>query len=282
MGLSPNPPWVDRIVNAHWDELATQVPASWMPVAAKMTRTGRRTLAEFGCGSYGCVMPTSEPGIVFKVTSDASEAAFVSAYFSIGNFNPGIIKYYKIVELHDSHFKRRTFAIWRHEAENVGEIRYDMTGRYDEKYGRGSVREFLHNISLFQRYAAAVRRYVTKSKNPAKLLVDAEAAHDRAWHDYVDGKQYTNFGIPYDIARVKIALDQLTEEMANTHAGNLVGSALSFYLEHGILLADVHLGNIGETTPEDFSSWELVITDPGHMVPLDPKWLSVEVPRLGS
>jgi len=51
------------------------------------------------------------------------------------------------------------------------------------------------------------------------------------------------------------------------------------------VLADVHLGNVGEVRDEpedddDEFDWDLAITDPGVMVPLDPRWLSVDIPAL--
>jgi len=70
------------------------------------------------------------------------------------------------------------------------------------------------------------------------------------------------------------------DEMRMTEAGLLIGGALRFYLSRGMLLADVHRNNIGEVVPKGYSDWELVITDPGHMVPLDRKWLDVKVPQL--
>ena len=75
----------------------------------------------------------------------------------------------------------------------------------------------------------------------------------------------------------RILLEQLAMEMANTHAGSLIGEALGYYLEEGMLLADVHLGNIGEAVPEGYDCWDLVITDPGHMVRFDPKWINVVI-----
>ena len=78
----------------------------------------------------------------------------------------------------------------------------------------------------------------------------------------------------------RILLEQTAMVMANTHAGYLVGEAFAYYLEEGLLLADVHFGNIGEAMPEDHAACELVITDPGHMVPLKDRWLSVSVPKL--
>jgi len=53
---------------------------------------------------------------------------------------------------------------------------------------------------------------------------------------------------------------------ANEPEGYLVGQALDFYLERGLLLADVHANNVGEVTRDGYHGPILVITDPGHLV----------------
>jgi hypothetical protein len=79
--------------------------------------------------------------------------------------------------------------------------------------------------------------------------------------------------------------EDLSEEMENTYTADTIGGALSFYLEQGMLLADVHANNVGVATRppgEGYDDWHAVnvITDPGHMVPISPKWLNVEVRQL--
>jgi hypothetical protein len=68
----------------------------------------------------------------------------------------------------------------------------------------------------------------------------------------------------------------MTELMQNTDGSDLIGSALRYYLEQGLLLADVHANNVGKV--ERTSGW--VITDPGHAVPLEQRWAVVNVPGL--
>ena len=71
--------------------------------------------------------------------------------------------------------------------------------------------------------------------------------------------------------------------MENTNHASEVGAALGFYLNEGILLADVHRQNIGQVTRADSDygpQTYTVITDPGHAVPLDRKWANVQVPEL--
>jgi len=298
-----NPPWVNKLIAKHWDALERLVGYDLMPmcrdVGSPRARTRHVECREYGCGHYGCVMGTGEQDVVCKVTSDASEAAFVVAYMAIGEQHPGIVRYDRIVELPDQHLGRRTFVIWRQEAQNVGLIfdlhvhagipRFeDAAMHYVDHYGRGWLNEFATYVQKFRDVASVVRESVKRSKDPAALI--SEAASLKDWANRQDWPRMTyESRVPKmpswlkGARRVAMAVamsETLAEEMANTHASTLIGSAFSFYLEHGILLADVHLNNIGEVTPEDHTTWELVITDPGHMVPLDTRWLNVKVPQL--
>lgn len=77
------------------------------------------------------------------------------------------------------------------------------------------------------------------------------------------------------VAAYAVACSTLASVMANEEGLYYVGQAFEFFCGEGLLLADVHLGNIGLLDQERWG-----ITDPGHMVPLDPRWLSVEIPTL--
>jgi hypothetical protein len=77
----------------------------------------------------------------------------------------------------------------------------------------------------------------------------------------------------------------IAEVMEHTAENSTIGEALAFYLEHGILLADVHANNVGVATrppDDDYDDYHAmnVITDPGHMVPLQRRWLEIKVPSL--
>jgi hypothetical protein len=58
-----------------------------------------------------------------------------------------------------------------------------------------------------------------------------------------------------------------------------VGMAMDFYLDEGIVLADVHLNNIGKVQEEDYDGLVTAITDPGHAVFLNADFdgLTIEV-----
>lgn len=92
----------------------------------------------FGCGFFGCVAPTENPRIVFKITTDSAEAAFVQCLKTLsgtGRFEfPGIANYYGVwsVPAEDC-MGRPVFVLWREEAETVGF--YDMIKRHCSDHG---------------------------------------------------------------------------------------------------------------------------------------------------
>lgn len=236
---------------------------------------------EYGCGHYGCVLPVPDGRIVLKVTSDPTEAAFVAIYLGLKDKPLGIVRYHQIVQLPEKYRRRPTYAIWRDEAEHVGgTLSLKRMLVYRERYGR-DINAFDRNLSHFKNLASDVRDIVVRSTNRAKLLEEASKAQDWAW-SYVadDHLSTTGMTAPRKLAVVRRRLEVLAEEMGSTAAGYLVGEALGELLDQGILLADVHHNNIGEVDLPDYSKWEFVITDPGHMVALDPKWFEVEIPQL--
>lgn len=275
---TPNTPWVDKILRTHDRELRGVVPPEWVP-----SPMDRGKYEEYGCGHYGCVLPVPDGRVVLKVTSDPTEAAFVAIYLGLKDNPPGVVRYHQIVQLPEKYRRRPTYAIWRDEAKNVGKANptwYTWSHRYAAKYGRSMV-DFIHNLSLFKSHAGDVRDWLISSKNPRKLLVDAAKLEDWAWKMISDGRMLSLSNSPAQrIAFKRRQLESIAEEMANTHAGYLIGQAFEFYLEQGILLADVHINNVGEVIPPEHESWELVITDPGHMVALDPKWFEIKIPQL--
>lgn len=292
MSYEMNPPWIDRVLNKHWEAIVDEAPEAGgiplAPVVASESKRGKLTFEEYGCGHYGCVMPTADPGTVFKVSSDVSEAAFVAQVCELGYQAPGVVRYHKIREIKGvTHRGRRVFILWRQEAYHVGELSHSIryanafTKEIVDKYGARDVMEFLKHLDEFQKSAAKVRDVVRKSRNPEALLSQAQNLEDWAW-DAVR-RAPGRMKAAEKIAYYRRECEMSAEVMANIHVCYLIGQAFEHYIEEGMLLADVHLGNIGQAIPfdPDYSSDHLLITDPGHMVPLRKDRLSVRVPTLG-
>jgi GNAT superfamily N-acetyltransferase len=119
-----NPAWVTTLLAKHFETLEEKVPAKWLPKLTKTTaKRGKITAAmkEYGCGAYGCVLPTLDPKVVLKITTDDTEAEFANKL--AGDLAAQVtVEYHLIAGLPERHKGRNTYLLWRDSAERVGEI----------------------------------------------------------------------------------------------------------------------------------------------------------------
>lgn len=281
---SPNAAaWVDRTLTDIWPELEKSVGPELMPRATR-GRT-RVRVEDYGCGHYGCVAPTGTPGVVFKLTSDGSEASFVSHALQIGEWPDGIVRYLGIYQVPDrSHRSRPLYVLWREEAFEVGTLSSSWSSD-----GSPVDRLAAMRIGVFKAWAHDARTRVTRAEHPGRLLNEArglrEWAEDAVSWDITEddppmrsrpARLSAGRAVAYDVRACEI----IAETMEQEDRGYLIGRAFGFYLEHGILLADVHTGNVGRVKRAGYSRPIWVITDPGHMVPLEPGRMSFSVKSL--
>lgn len=124
--LVPNPPWVSALLAKSMVTLQSKVPPPWMP-KFEATHKARGSkidveLAEYGTGAYGTVMPTLDPGVVMKLTSDPSEAKFATEIADTLP-TPCVTHYHLAVKLEGGErHGRPVYLLWRESAENVGEV----------------------------------------------------------------------------------------------------------------------------------------------------------------
>lgn len=288
-------PWVDRTLTRVWDRVAAVVPETWLPVLAGSSTPKRVNVVEYGCGHYGCVMPTREPELVCKLTSDVTEARFVVRAMTLDHPG-GIVEYKGIYALRDVErsagwgHKRPMFVLWRTEAYDVGLLLgfpysiYGMGGAIykfvKDDYDKRTLLEGVRLLNQFQHEAATVRKYV---KPRLQAAADKKALLSEVWRAYEQSqamrvdiernyRKFEAYGAPSwvkGLRRVGVALANcraITQELSNTPIVNKLGDALGHYLEEGLLLADVHEGNIGVYDNE------LIVTDPGHVVEVHPRW----------
>ncbi len=124
--FKPNPPsWVTKHLADSWVTLEGMVPAPWMPKLDRTVSKGKKLTAEipeYGCGVYGCVMPTLDPKIVLKVTTDQAEAEFAARMAKKMPANL-VTKYELVLELPTAKQRGRpVYLLWREEAQHVGEV----------------------------------------------------------------------------------------------------------------------------------------------------------------
>jgi len=225
-----------------------------------------------------------------------TEAGFVAIALGLGYFPDGITRYHRIYALPaESRMRRSVFILWREAAFAVGSLpsRPEHTPEGMDRYDVINDVQFFERLALFKMFAAHVRS--AARKDPGRLA-RAASLSDWAWRTaaewgfedfqylkYYGGSassralmQVLRYQGPQRTALALRGCEILAEIMENEPQGDLVGSALTYYMEQGILLADVHHQNIGKTKRTD--AW--VITDPGHAVLLDNRYTGVGIEAL--
>lgn len=261
------------------------------PAAPKWAREAARTIdgvdeswlpndhtAVLGCGHYGCVFAVPDESMVLKLTTDPTEVEFVKRAMAIGEWPEGIVRYLAVAELDGTYRKRRIYAVWREAAREVG---LPALFGQQQDYENRALAVFGERLTQFKAIAAVGQAALVRAKDPAKIRAEAAQYENWAWenvgYDAVEGRRtewgkraYNAFFLRFRGARrVAAALRGcaiVAELMEHEYLSDLVGGALRFYLEQGILLADVHSANVGTVVRDDYPDPVWVITDPGHAV----------------
>jgi hypothetical protein len=288
----PNPAWVDTALTKAWPELQQSIAP---PIVT--TKGKRHHAEELGCGHYGCVLATSRPDVVLKITSDPTEAAFVTLLMRHKLEQDGLVRYFEVRKLPGERRGRELFAIWREAAYDVGTV----TSRHSWEPVAAEKRQLVYRLNRFKMWAHEIRNVLKRQGNPWPLLKEAQAPdmYKRAG-DFVEigrGDMYAGVsgqvgpdsewepvsgrGAPIHDAvlitrwpirepSLKLAVllracEMTAQFLGSEPAGYLIGGALENLLDEGILLADVHGMNIGRVDRPDHNG-AVVITDPGHAV----------------
>lgn len=231
----------------------------------------RKSFKEYGTGHYGAVYPTQMPGIVCKITTDKSEAQFVANAISIGKWPEGIVKYYAIFQFKQRTHKRRpVYILWRDEAHPP---QLADSSEHDETH-------FIKLVHNTKDIAHWVRMMLLRGKReipedyPDYMQFDINRfTHARGAEQWINS--FSRFTpVKYKLAAGMEALRWAMRDQLDWSYSFNPGGAMWFYLEHGMLLADVHANNI--MRGED--GW--VISDPGHMIELDNRYNNVKIPEI--
>ena len=283
--MKRNPPWADKVLKTAFQRLETVVNTKRLPIAK-----GKGNFEEFGAGHYGVVYPTREKDVVCKITTDASEAAFVRAAISLKEFPSGIVDYYDVVRIEgQSHRQRPVFALWRSEVQPVTIYK---RWQADQRDMFNSIA--MNLLSIAKLAAHTIREYL-KKKSPEKRneiikrIKDNEGNYgdfnlDRLTHS-LSANVYTMFNdyIKHKtgIWRVLACADLFTnacDYMDYTYNFG-PGHALKWYYHEGLLLADVHGENVSlqlaDSKYPDDEDW--VISDPGHAIALTDRFADLTI-----
>ena len=269
---SPNPAWIDTALTQNWPVLAASATP---PVTTQVGKRSKRQHAdELGCGHYGCVLRTNDPAVVLKITSDPTEAAFVMLLLKKNIQEDGIVHYRSATKMSGLRRGRELFAIWRESAYEVGSAL--RVTRDTDEYLRQMLNNLANRLMSFRKYASAVRELLKKRKDPWQIvdyafnaLQNGAPEHGRVELAGRRGESVTfnplGLNVKQRVSGLLKACETEAQMMANEAEGYLVGQALENMLSEGILLADVHEGNIGLVDRPDHTR-AIVITDPGHAI----------------
>ena len=284
-----NPAWSNRILLENWDKMERAVGEEHMPKRAFLPWK-KEMFIEYGEGIYGVVLPTRTKDVVLKITTDDTEAWFVRVALAMNHWPKGLVRYYAVAQLHGERKHDATFALWREEASRVGKVEPNLIERF---FGQADAYErFTDRMDIFRQAATYLYQLVegvrprTESplatpslrirtrKMPKKEIRDAIKHYKfdlrismRDWKKIAKEiqkyKGLERASYVFHVAR------ETAYRMSLESPGNLVGSALLYYADRAIFLADVHEGNIGfamrEAGPGSSGPKvkSVVITDPG-------------------
>lgn len=318
-----NPAWTDRIIRENEPRIRARAERERLPMpVCKATRAAQcRQYESYGEGHYGVTLKTERPGVVFKITSDPTEASFIAIarkLYEDGVDPEGLVKYYGVWAIESSSRRNRpVYAVWREEANYVGQAKQAWFDKIVAKsgipedemptrerlgevlwnewlYAKRVVHSFERTLQAYNWAARRVRTIASRHWNNDRekyfdWMDDQLAARERYGDLWSEHYEKGIPGVPeflkrrYSVMWDLMSAEQWATELTNEVSGYLMGQALYDYLERGILLADVHTGNLGVATSltrEEPDVRSVIITDPGHAVPLDRKWAKVEIETL--
>jgi len=199
--------------------------------------------------------------------------------------------------------KRPIYAVWRQEAESVGIPRIfqmgfkNLVGDPNEGievewrdtpifyHEHLDMQQFFNEIGAFSWCADKARGVLKNAVDPWLSLQKAKELKDWAWQltggvDFTVQKRPSTpdwesllrrVTGPYRLAAAISTCEKIAFWMnTSSRFGSTIGTAFEFYLDKGILLADVHKDNVGvieyrdEFATRRSTTW--AITDPGHAV----------------
>lgn len=318
--MANNPPWADKLLNENWDAIQAAMrdrglPLEWLPTHSH-GRTKVHPSKELGCGHYGCVYATDAPDVVCKVTTDASEAAFIGI---VKNFEkagellpPGLVRYFDILALKGKRGKRDAFILWREEAfgffGGTGGIPKDfLPNDPNEPYRKQLWRRFEKHLSDFLTGGRIVREVIQRHKKRTQTEKYWDYAEEgqfpfrTAYWDWVEGQframdeHWAEFNeVLYGgasaysyiqprhslyLAFKLYMLFDTAMNMANEQGSHYIGETFKFFFDKRIILADVHMANVAFVCryEDDYSSDVPIIVDPGHAVFLSREYSEVQV-----
>lgn len=297
-------PWVDSSLSPLVPAIERRLGPGYVP---RFTGSGKRlTFEEFGCGHYGCAMPTRDKAVVLKATTDPAEA-WLAAWLAHEQHQcgpdgrdegcapvAGIVRYLAVYATPKRKGRSKIYLIWREEAQDVGGIKaWNAIDQYMNRnvptgytdWQARAMTESQAYLSAYNITAAVIRNRIVTKVKPEVYVKLLDEARGGIYEDYAFEWAAEHLGgnvasvrrtgsefeeLRGDRARqlaIGLAVcKQAAELMENTDGMTRVGQTLAWLYDEGILLADIHGGNLGRVLGGDWN--DVLITDPGHAFPI--------------
>ena len=290
--------WVDATMADVLRDLQHAVPQELLPLT--LEEVSRYSVQEFGCGAYGCVMPTRTKNLVLKLTGDPTEAIFAGVAMKLAEregWPDGIVRYHRALELPlegpiepegEDYEYQRLFLLWRDEVKDPGFLSSKRRLSSAESAARDGMLQYMLVIDQFYevlpRSQAGQRALLTHAGAPRlSAEVDAfvlprlergEQPHEIAAQaaSIADDARQQPLAAAVILACARMSLVATLDSPVGAPAA---GAAL-YYFDQGLLLSDLHTGNLARSVAPPHHA---VISDPGVVVALDKRYFGAEFPR---
>jgi len=291
----------DAYLPIHAPLVRKQLDESWGDIAIKARQRDAQNLTEYGCGAFGCALPTTG-GLTLKVTSDVQEAWFAAlAVGRSGHFTAGVSAVHAVFAVPGArHLARPVFFVWREAALSPGTLHHALASVPAHTPSGRSLHahaSMLDRARIFGLQLAGYFLYCTETSNVAewfRLLAELRAPLDdehAAWvTDLVDGRP------PRDVHEFhrELSENDRTPAFFGTMLGAYRGLLMRVARESpelravaqsvlrwqatGVVLPDLHAGNLMRIERDGAPVWGLV--DQGVALPMDENLYRVEIPTL--
>lgn len=179
--LPNGPNWADTLVKRYRKQLGVPegkraIPVPYEPDYVRAWGRSAGYMA-YGSGHYGVVYPTRRPGVVLKLTRDASEAYFSQVAMDMHEKPAGMVRFYSVRELpsrgvpppgrsptarwDDYLTPRGVWAIWREDVPDIGFGALDAGRPFDRLPDKEQARFEKAWVDLFDYTQACFRGWVT-------------------------------------------------------------------------------------------------------------------------
>jgi len=244
--MVPNPAWATDVIANTYETLAEMgIPPAWLPRLAGLQARGPQEIdaqvKEYGCGQYGCVFPTYDPGIVLKITADDTEAEF-AAELSPTLERPICVYYHDVIRPDGAKDDKgaQIYLLWRESATKVGRLSEEL----------GSIADDLINTQ----HLAAQHAY---------RVIHGIYAPSKSGHLNTSERQ----GLRHAVSEWLKTCEAMARQTRVPELRELGDGLVEVYRAQQIFFGDIHAGNLGLVDRSDGYHW--VITDPGHVAVVD-------------